>query len=319
MSIVKKSIMLSKTKKIIPNEFNCVLKTNSRCLISSSIFVLALGIFIHLLNISCFKYPGANYFIPVFIEFFLFVGFTYLGLLILLGENSFFTRRVRQLLLFAIIANIYTFATSAVQFTPFTPIDDKIIGLEAYFYINYAVIVEWTRTHLLVEAIMDAAYMSIAPTLVGIPFLLIVVGYTKYLKRYFFMMLSTCIIGFTIYFLLPTMAPASIINSEYFPLSQVATGFKFWQLHNYVVPTTYDGGMISLPSFHVIWSWCTLSLLKGLKVAYRIFFINHVLLVISCVLLGWHYITDIIASYIIIYVCLKLYDYLHLEKCSCST
>jgi membrane-associated phospholipid phosphatase len=116
-------------------------------------------------------------------------------------------------------------------------------------------------------------------------------------------MCSSLLIGFIVYYFFPTTAPASVLHSDYFIKEQLATGLKFTQIHQYIQPTTLDGGLIAFPSFHVIWAWLCLYLIRSWFVVFYVFLFINILLIFSCVMLGWHYFLDIILSFLILLFC----------------
>ncbi|HAT8115747.1 TPA: PAP2 family protein, partial [Legionella pneumophila] len=133
-----------------------------------------------------------------------------------------------------------------------------------------------------------------------IPLCVIVSGRFYILKDYYFLLLCTTLMGFSYYYFFPTTAPASELQSSLFAPEQIATGLKFHQIHNHIQPTTIEGGLIALPSFHTIWAILCVYLIKDWFIPCLLLSIINVLLILSCVLLGWHYPIDILAAIILV-------------------
>jgi membrane-associated phospholipid phosphatase len=190
-------------------------------------------------------------------------------------------------------------ATNAVQLTPFSPIDMYIVRFESKLNINMVRILEWTNTYPGFKDLLNVIYNSIHYQMSIIPLVIIVSGRFYLLREYYFLLLVTAIIGFAFYYFFPTTAPASIISSSLFSPEQTATGYKFNQIHNHINPTTKEGGLIALPSFHTIWAIFCVYLLKEWMIPCIILLVINVLLITSCVLLGWHYPIDILGGLIL--------------------
>jgi len=118
--------------------------------------------------------------------------------------------------------------------------------------------------------------------------------------EFYFLLLVSMIIGFVFYYFFPTMAPSSVIDSPYFLEEQRATALKFSQIHHYLQPTTIEGGLIAMPSFHVIWAYLCLYALRGWPILCGILFPVNCLLALACILLGWHYPIDLVGSIVVI-------------------
>ena len=64
------------------------------------------------------------------------------------------------------------------------------------------------------------------------------------------------------------------------------------------MPTTNEGGLIALPSFHAIWAMLSVYLFKEWPVACFSLLSINIVLVASCILLGWHYPLDILGAFV---------------------
>ena len=197
---------------------------------------------------------------------------------------------------------VITLATNAVQLTPYPPIDANIVAFERYFGINLLDIVIWTNAHPSLERVLRFAYATLSYQIALPGIIAIFLGFREELHEYCVLMILTMLIGFSFYYFFPTTAPASVFAPEHFRESQVATGLKFWQIHQHIPPETSSGGLIALPSFHVIWAWLGMYMLRKKWFLMLLLVPLNILLSISCVLLGWHYITDLVASALVLAV-----------------
>lgn len=263
-------------------------------------FAILLSIIAIALNTYIFQYEGNPYLIEGNFGSLLIAILIYTGLLLWFGWCHPITSFMKELLYFYLTLNCMLLMTYSVQYTPFPPIDRFLVEIDKRSYINFNDILVWMHHHAWAKSILSFIYQSIFYQMIFIPIALIIFKQFKVLREYYFFMISTLLIGFIFYYFFPTTAPASMFDSPYFLNSQKATGLKFQQIHQHLSPTTMDGGMVSLPSFHVIWAYLSL---YGLRiwpsVCWFLFPIN-LLLALSCVVLGWHYPIDLVGSAIVI-------------------
>jgi membrane-associated phospholipid phosphatase len=146
-----------------------------------------------------------------------------------------------------------------------------------------------------------------------LPLFVIFTGRFYLIRKYYFYLLCTALIGFGFYYFFPTTAPASVFNHSLFFQEQIDTGLKFKQIHQFMSPTTNNGGLIALPSFHMIWAILCVNLIKKWTIPYVVLSIVNLLLISSCVLLGWHYITDIVGGLIVLLISYYLFKHSQIE------
>jgi hypothetical protein len=260
-----------------------------------------------LINFFIYHYPGNNYFPPNSLHIAICLMLMQLGFTIQFGKSSLPAKLLKELLFFFLIMCVLALATNAAQYTPFPPIDKQILAFERVLHINMGTIISWLSAKPLFKAILAFIYDTLPFQMTYIPLLIIASKRLNYIREYYFLLLVSAIIGFSFYYFFPTTAPASVIASNQFSASQHATGLKFIEIHQYIPPTTNDGGMIALPSFHAIWAWFCLYLLRDWPIAFGILLPINVLLITSCVLLGWHYPEDIVGALIVILLSHGLY------------
>ena len=280
-----------------------------RFIVSIAVFLSFLSGIATAVNALFYQYPGNNYFPPN--TFFMAVTLVllYLGFLLQMGSKSKPAAITKELIYFYLMMVILTFTTNAIQYTPFPTIDRQIFAFETAMHINIGTILSWTTAHPILKHALELIYDSLPYQMIYIPLFIILMGQVDAIRQYYFFMLFSALLGFSFYYFFPTSAPASIIDNPYFSNFQKATNLKFSQIHHHIPPTTIDGGMISFPSFHAIWAWFCLYLIRGWPVIFFILLIINMLLTASCVLLGWHYPLDIIGSIIIIVMTHYLYGY----------
>jgi membrane-associated phospholipid phosphatase len=213
-------------------------------------------------------------------------------------------------LTFAAIAML----TSAVQLTPFAPIDTYLISLDKALHINLVKLMAWTAKYPIFRDLLARTYDSLPWQMAILPIVLAVFGQFTKLKEYYCLLLISAIIGFSFYYFFPTTAPATNLSSPYFIKEQYDTGLKFKEIHHHISPTTVEGGMIALPSFHVIWAWLCLYLARCWLPLVIVLAPLNVLLILSCVLLGWHYFVDVLGAVFVLFLSHLIYEYSNNKK-----
>ncbi|KTC97155.1 hypothetical protein Lgee_2126 [Legionella geestiana] len=274
--------------------------TKTRDIILAGALSLSFALYAFTWNHAHTHYPGVNYFVDAPPLFTLLTGLLYAGCRLQFGTHSPVTIRVREFFFFTLMLCIILIMTNAVQFTPFKPIDSALYAFDGALHLDVSHSMTWLQSYPILERWLWFCYKYLAYEIITIPLLVILAGHIEHLREYYFMMLATAFVGFMIYYFFPTTAPASILDNPRFTAQQYATGLKFWQIHHYIPPTTGDGGMISLPSYHVIWAFLCLRLTRMWALVYYPLWIYTASLIASCVLLGWHYYIDIAASFVIV-------------------
>ncbi|CAM2872682.1 phosphatase PAP2 family protein [Legionella worsleiensis] len=273
--------------------------TVTRYVILLAFLIAGLSVCALLVNSFFFKFPGNNFFPEGTPLLALILGINYVGLITYFGKNSPISDRGKELIYFYLIMCLIALATNAVQLTPFPPIDKYIVALESRLNINLVSMMEWTNQYQWLKYILNLIYENIHYQLSIIPLVIIVSGKFQLMREYYFLLLVTAIVGFTFYYFFPTTAPASVLSSSLFSPEQIATGYKFNQIHHHIIPTTNEGGLIAFPSFHTVWAIFCVYLLKDWAIPCCVLAIINTLLIVSCVLLGWHYLLDIIGGLIL--------------------
>lgn len=283
-----------------------------------TMYIAALGFMLSLaallFNLLGPNYPGLNYFPPnsAYCGFILFL--ICIGVKLQLGSKSNLYLMSKEVTTLFIIMSLLAFITTAVQYTPFTPIDKQILLFESWLHIDLNALMSWTNSLSHFKAILRIIYCSLGWQMMYLPLLMIALKRFDYIREYYSLLLISAILGFSFYYFFPTTAPASVISSPYFMEAQYATNLKFTQIHHYIQPKTIEGGLVSLPSFHTIWAWLCVYLCREWMWALIILVPLNLLVAVSCVLLGWHYILDIFGSMIIIILSHQLHNFLLKRK-----
>ena len=264
--------------------------------------ILLASILIRGINSHYFHFTGNDYiYAHSFFSVILYCLINIMGCY-LLEEFNRFTSIFVDILLIIITYLIVAFATNAIQLTPFLPIDDYILKFE---FLKLENTVDFFNHHHFTRDILIFLYNSLGTMMYILPLSLALIRRRQEIHNFCRYILVGVLIGFTFYFFFPSCGPASIFSSHLFMQEQHANHIKFWEIHQGIQPTTINGGLIALPSFHVIWAWACCRVAKTVHAfMYYPLLIWFILVSLSCFVLGWHYSIDILTSLIII-LCLE--------------
>lgn len=283
-------------------------------ILSFIIFSIAVGML--LVNRLVYQFPGLFYFEPNLLQLCALLLLLLMGLPMLYVpiKQTIIWGILKEFTIYIFLVLLILFATTAVQYTPFPPIDKKILNLEHYLHLDLASTVAFTNSNQTLRYILNTPYDSLGYQLVVLPILMMLLRKSELLYEFYFLILMTWLIGSLIYYVFPTTGPATNIDSPFFIVEQHITGLKFWQLHHYIQPVSPLGGLIAMPSFHVIWAILCVNLLRPWRIAFWFLFLVNSILVAGCVMIGWHYFLDVVGSIFTLIVSYSIFAACKLNK-----
>jgi hypothetical protein len=271
------------------------------------VFVVSLAMLF--VNYNWYGYPGLFYFEPNLFGIALFLYLFSCGLkyqFAWVSETNYW-KFVCGLNVYALVVLLLFFSTTAIQYTPFAPIDSLIVSFEQALHLNLQSVIEWTSQNGPVKVVLYVVYHSLGLQLVILPVVVLLFKQFEVVNEYYILLLLTWLLGSCFYYFFPTTGPASLISSPYFYPDQYFTGLKYWQIHHYIQPKVSDGGMVAMPSFHVIWAWLCVYIIRPWPIACGLLAVINSLVVVSCVFLGWHYFLDVVVSAVLLLLAHTIY------------
>jgi len=214
---------------------------------------------------------------------------------------------------FFFLALSFAVMTTGVQLTPFPTIDSFLAKLDQAMGVDTPALMAWTAQHVYIHKILLTVYNFLYVEIVAIPLILPFFKNSKSVNTFFMTMLIAFLIGTTIYYFFPTAAPASVFKSPYFMPSEHATYIKFYKVHHGQEVTSGDGGLIAFPSFHVAWAVILTYATYSKKWLFVLLLIINFLLIISTVLLGFHYLIDVFGGIILAGLAIFIAHLIHLK------
>jgi len=279
-----------------------------------AVIILTLSALAYLYNENITQYNGNNYFPAGTFDMPIIIFFMLLGVRIQFSKHSYICLVITEFLFCYLIIFVIAVATNCVQLTPFTVIDPLLVKLEYLLSVDTAALLKWLSQYPDFRKLLVQTYRSLNTQLMYLPVFLIFILKKDTLREYYFLLLFGVLIGFSLYYFFPSIAPASFIPSPYYVQPQYDTGLKFYQIRYHMMPTTLDGGLIAMPSFHVMWAWTCLYSVRHFPLIWWPLLINNCLLAMATVLLGWHYLSDLFVSLLILLVAHGLLNRLRFQS-----
>lgn len=294
---------------MIKNLYNQYVDKPDRCILLLVGITVLLGVVFSLVNMFTTKFPGADY-LPT--SWLLLLPF----MLIMLGVSWYFKSVAPRLTFFTRFYTLYFLATLAMsvlttgmQYTPFATIDPILAHWDQALSVNTPAILQWTHLHPVIHKLLNYSYNGITIELFILPVLLGLCKMQRPMNEFLVTILFAFIVGGLIYYFFPTAAPVSIFDSPYFATAMQHTVLKFTQIHHHIQPTVADGGIISFPSFHVVYGTiCIYVTRKRWWLLLPILCLN-LIGIASTVMLGWHYLIDVFGGIALTAISVAFYHY----------
>ena len=276
----------------------------TRAVQMATIGLFCFSILAFMINLVVYRFPGNNYFFYTPIINLIMLLLIFAALSYKLGVTVISREAIIEYCIYVLFVMVLVFSSTAIQYTPFKPIDHHIIALEKWLHISGKDYITWLHQHGVLLQQFETIYQVIGLELIAFPIAAILLKKYDYLYEYYSLMLIAALLGYVFYYFFPTTGPASMFDIPYFSEEQLATGLKFREIHQYKQPSTMAGGMIAMPSFHVIWSCLIAYCTRFQPIVCSVVVIINTLIIISCVLLGWHYVLDIVGSFLTVILAL---------------
>jgi membrane-associated phospholipid phosphatase len=180
------------------------------------------------------------------------------------------------------------------------PLRDSLFGrLDQSLGVNVPVVVEWTHKNWL-GVVFDRTYPLLIPLLVIAALLPAFWGKVKYAREFLLANMAAFAIGLPAFALLPAIGPWHYYHTT--PTSAQANcqaGLLALRTHSPFADSAQAAGLVSFPSFHVIWAILCAAALWGFRPLRIPVMLLSGMIVVSTITTGWHYFTDVLAGFAI--------------------
>lgn len=276
------------------------LDKNDHLVINLEIALVLAGFTCILLNAITFRYSGDHY-----------LSFNWLWaapalLVITFFSTSWFkmtpntTYLLKSYSMYFLAFFAFLVMLDGVQYTPFPTVDHLLGAADRALRVKEPALMDWTYTHPLLLSGLQLAYHSMFIQWLFMPLLLLAGGVKNEFQRYLATALLAYLLGAGIYYFFPTVGPAGIFSDPHFNRIQLDTVLNFKQIHQYLMVTTFDGGMIAFPSFHVLWAVISIyTLRRASKILFIPILAVNAAAVAATLFLGWNYAVDILCGFLV--------------------
>lgn len=200
---------------------------------------------------------------------------------------------------------------TGIQYTPFAPIDAALARWDAALGYDTVAVLSWIAAHPVLRFVLNRLYESTDLLLALAPLPALLRGDRRVMRVYLHAVVYTFLAGSLFYYFRPSSGPASVFASPDFLPVQRATYLKYQQVHSFRPVTTILGGMIAFPSFHVAWSVLVAYAALPYRNLFRAAAVWNALVILSTVLLGWHYAVDVPAGMLLAFLGLRAGEAAH--------
>lgn len=251
-------------------------------------------------NMSVYHYPGHHFAPRDAFKMCIILLLMSVGLKLQFDGENAWSRCCREVALAIALFTLLFWGAEAIQYTPYPVIDKYLVQGDSACHIHVNAMVAWLEGWPWLKSALAVIYDGLSLELLLLPFLLILFRQYALLYESYTLIFITAIIGYSIYYFFPTVAPATMLGGKGFTAEQFSTGVKFYELHRHVTPSTDAGGLISFPSFHVIWACLLTNMVRCWWPLYIVLLGFNALVIFSCVVLGWHYAVDVVGSVLVL-------------------
>jgi membrane-associated phospholipid phosphatase len=210
-------------------------------------------------------------------------------------------------LISATLANIGLFISlSAIGFaaiitTPFPLIDHYLVQWDQWFGFDVTAFMAWAYQYPLFIKVLNFSYFSWEYQVLLTPVLLAVLNKPREINQYMALAAICFIFWLLVYYFFPTLAPAGILHSPHFLDVSYDIVTRFKEVHQSTPITVWSaGGMVSFPSGHVMYALLVLIAWRKIKIIFYPLVILNMLLITATMALGFHYLVDVLASFVIV-------------------
>ena len=207
-------------------------------------------------------------------------------------------RRLISAICFTVFCFIASFmAANAISGTPSLHLLNwSLLAADVKLGFNQVALLNWTFQHPWLVSILHFAYNSWAPQFIIVPIALALFARSVHIAEWTYATLLALVIGGLIYFFFPSSSPASVLVSPYLPGSSYVCIAHFYGAHHALGIDANGCGLIDFPSFHVIDAVLNTLALRRVKVLGIIMLILNLLMIASTLMLGYHFLVDVIAG-----------------------
>ncbi|WP_290368738.1 phosphatase PAP2 family protein [Vibrio marisflavi] len=202
---------------------------------------------------------------------------------------------------------VLTFS-NVLRFTPIHTIDLTLYKLDLMLGIDQNQIMNWVFSHKYLVLVLRLAYASLGFQVIFLTLPIFIFFSQKSSESFLAKLALVNLLGLTIYYFFPTASPASVLSHQHLVSGQINLALAFKQIHQGIIPSDLGDGLISFPSFHIIWSTLYTYTFRTKRWVFYPLLVLNAILACSTFLLGWHYFVDIVGGWFVMAVAIFVVD-----------
>jgi hypothetical protein len=160
--------------------------------------------------------------------------------------------------------------------------------------------VAWTNDHPLVKTVLNVAYATMLPQTALTVILLGFTNARKPLEIFVRRMMLCGLITFVCFMLFPAVGPFNsfgfLPSPDQAHYMQSLTALRSGTLHSLDFGSV--DGLITFPSFHTIWAILIVAACWKTRIRIPVLILN-VLVILSTMTTGWHYLADVVGGIVV--------------------
>lgn len=183
--------------------------------------------------------------------------------------------------------------------TPFPGADKLLQSWDHAIGYHTLPMMEWVAKYPFALTFFHAAYAAWGFELLLLPCVWALLGRKTVIEKFYLAWMICLIIGGAMYYVLPATGPATVVHSPLFTDYDNSFVKQFFNVHHHIVMRIRSFGIITIPSFHVIAALLIIYYTRDDKFLFYPLLALNILLILSTLVLGKHYLVDLIASSIV--------------------
>ena len=175
-------------------------------------------------------------------------------------------------------------------------------------------LMQWVYQYPKFVILLKICYATWLLQIIIVPLILALLKKSKEINTFFISVLISFVFAGVIYYFFPTIAPAGVMESPYFLSNQHSLVTRFYEIHQHLPISVFDGGYVAFPSCHTMQTLLVLVACRKIKTMFYPLLIINALLIFATLGLGYHYLVDVLAAFVIVGITMGLTNSLTTKK-----
>lgn len=206
---------------------------------------------------------------------------------------------------------VCTLCCMAALSSPFPIVDHHLVKFDHWLGFDVTHFMAWAYQYPHLIKVLVFSYNSWYFQIIVTPILLSLLKKSTEINRYY-MGVFICVLFMTfIFYFFPTIAPAGVMQSPHFVTNQYNLVTRFYEIHQHLPISVFSGGVVALPSAHVMLALLVLTAWRKIKIVFYPLAILNCFLIMATMALGYHYLADVLASFVIVTIALTAIHFIY--------